>query len=71
MEGASLSCCLCCCGGCRYHDVKGCASSSLPAVLVLALGLWSLVLLLVKDGLVQIVKGCIDGKMEEGDLGTG
>lgn len=70
-RGVSLSCCLCCHGGCGYCDAEGCAASSLPVVLVLALGLWSLVFLLVKDGLVRIVKGCVDGKTEEGDLGTG
>lgn len=42
--------------------------SSLSPVLVLALGLWSWVLILVKDGLVEIVKEC--SRRKDGRKGT-
>lgn len=47
-------------GAACYHDKEGHASLLffVSLVLVLVVGLCSLVLLLVKDGLVQVVKGC-------------
>lgn len=60
--------CLCCPRSCCYHDNEGGPSLLfiVSLVLVSAFRLCSLVLLLVKDGLFQIVKGRSRRKDEEG-----